>query len=122
MAMKIPDKAHRLIATDKEFSSLTSKGTWHLVPLVSPMRVIGCSWKYKIKHDSSGDIIKYQACLVARGDMQHVDYASVFSPAIHYTTLRVLLALACHHDLEIEQMDVVSAFVHADVIFDIYMK
>ena len=54
--------------------------------------------------------------------MQHVDYASVFAPTVRYTTLRVLLALACHHDLEIEQMDVVSAFLHADVISDIYME
>ena len=45
-ALKSPEKANLLLATDKEFSSLSSKGTWHLVPLVSPMRVIGCSWKY----------------------------------------------------------------------------
>ena len=45
-ALKSPKKANKLLATDKEFSSLSSKCTWHLVPLVSPMRVIGCSWKY----------------------------------------------------------------------------
>ncbi len=54
--------------------------------------------------------------------MQHVDYASLFAPTVRYTTLRVPLALACHHDLEIEQMDVVSAFSHADVVSDIYME
>jgi hypothetical protein len=121
--MKSPDKARWFAATDKEFSSLTSKSTWHLVPLVSPMRVIGCSWKYRIKRDISREIIKYKARLVACGDMQHVDYASVFAPTVRYTTLRVLLALACHHDLEIEQMDVVSAFLHADVVVSgIYME
>jgi hypothetical protein len=121
-AMKSPDKSHWLLATNKEFSSLTSKNTWHLVPLVSPMRTIGCSWKYKIKRDNNGAIIKYKARLVARGDMQSVDYSSVFAPTVRYTTLRVLLALACYHDLEIEQMDVVSAFLHADVVSDIYME
>ncbi len=54
--------------------------------------------------------------------MQSVDYSSVFAPTVRYTTLRVLLALACHHDFEIEQMDVVSAFLHADVVSDIYME
>jgi histone deacetylase 1/2 len=86
------------------------------------MRVIGCSWKFKIKRDNNGAIIKYKARLVARGDMQSVDYSSVFAPTVRYTTLRVLLALACHHDLEIEQMDVVSAFLHADVVSDIYIE
>ncbi len=86
------------------------------------MRIIGCFWKYKIKPDSMGAIVKYKAQLVARGDMQHVDYASVFAPTVRYTTLRDLLALACHHDLEIEQIDVVSAFLHTNVVYDIYIK
>ena len=117
--MKSHAKANWLLATDKEFPSLTSKNTWHLVPLASPMRVFGCSWKYKIKRKSTGDVIKYKVRLVARGDMQIVDYSSVFAPTVRYTTLRVLLALACYNDLEIEQMDVVSAILHADVVSDI---
>ena len=48
-AMKSPNKTHFLLASEKEYSSLIAKGTWHLVPLVSPMRVIGCSWKFKLK-------------------------------------------------------------------------
>ena len=88
-ALKSPEKAHWLLATDKEFSSLSSKGTWHLVPLSSPMRVIGCSWKYKVKRDSTGSILKYKARLVVRGDMQDLDYTSVFAPTVRYTTLHV---------------------------------
>ncbi len=120
--MKSPDKALWLLGTENDFSSLISKGTWHLVPVVSPMRVIRYSWKFKIKRDSLGAITKYKARLVARDDMQHLDFASVFAPTVRYTTLRVLLALDCHYDLEIEQMDVVSAFLHADVVSDIYME
>ncbi len=86
------------------------------------MRIIGCSWKFKLKRDSSGAITEYKARLVARCDMQHLDFASVFAPTVRCTTLRVLLALACHYDLEIEQMDVVSAFLHAGVVSDIYME
>jgi hypothetical protein len=68
-----------------------------------------------------GAIVKYKARLIARGDMQHVDYASVFAPTVRCTTPRVLLALAGHHDLAIEEMDVVSTFLHVDVVSDIYM-
>jgi hypothetical protein len=121
-AMKSPGKAHWLLATEKEFSSLISKGTWHMVPFTSPVRVIGCSWKFKLKRDSSGSIVKYKARLVARGDMQHLDFATGFAPTVRYTTLRVLLVLACHYDLETDQMDVVSAFQHADIVSDIFME
>ena len=68
-AMKSPDKAHWLLATEKEFSSLICKGTWHLDPRVPLMRVIGCAWKSKIKRDSLGAITKYKARLVTRGEM-----------------------------------------------------
>ena len=94
-----------------------------MVPLISPMRVIiGCSWKYKVKRDSPGSILKYKGRLVARGDMQDLDYSSVFAPTVRYITLRVLFALACYHDLEIEQIDVVTAFLNVDVTIGIYME
>jgi hypothetical protein len=41
--MKSPDKDHWRLATDKIFAFLTAKTTWHLVPHISNMRVIGCS-------------------------------------------------------------------------------
>ena len=59
---------------------------------------------------------------MARGDMQEPDWNSVFAPTVRYTTLRVLLALACHEDLEIEQMDVIYAFLNADVESNVYME
>jgi len=88
------------------------------------MRVIGCSCKYKIKLDDNlGTIIKYKARLVTHGIMQDLDSSSFFALAVRYTTLRGFLALlACHHDLEIGQMDVMSAFLNADVVSDIYTK
>ena len=54
--------------------------------------------------------------------MHDLGYTSVFAHTTRYTTLRVLLALACYHDLEIEQMDVVTAILNADVTSDIYME
>ena len=39
---------------------------------------------------------------------------------MRYTSLRVLLALACHQDLEVEQMDAITAFLNADVELDVY--
>jgi len=86
------------------------------------MRVIGSMWKFKLKRDSNGNVSKFKARLVARGDMQDPDWGSVFAPAVRYTSLRVILAIACHQDFEIEQMDVVTTFLNADVELDIYME
>jgi len=86
------------------------------------MKDIGSVWKYKLKRDSKGRITKYKARVVARGDQQQPDWNSVFAPTVRYTSLRVILALACYNDWEIEQMYVVTAFLNADVESDIYME
>ena len=78
------------------------------------MDVIGSSWKFKLKRVQSGSITKYKARLVARGDMQETNLTSVFAPTRRYTSLRAILTVATYHDYEIEQMDVVTAFLNAN--------
>ena len=60
--------------------------------------------------------------MVARGDMQAIDRNSVFAPTVRYTTLRAILALAAHHDYEIERMDVVTTFLNGDVVSEVYIE
>ena len=74
--------------------------------------VIGCLWIFKVKRESHGEILKFIARVCARGDHQNreFDYIETCAPILRYTTLRVLLSLACSFDLEIEQFDVVTAF------------
>jgi hypothetical protein len=86
-------------------------------------RVIGSLWNFELKRDSNGKILKFKARVCARGDQQtyEVDYNEIFAPILRYTTLRVLLSLACSLDLEIEQFDVVTGFLNDDVDKYIYM-
>jgi len=114
-AMSGPESTQWQLAARTEIDSHASNGTWDLVPYRPTMRVIGSMWKFKLKRDSSGNVYKFKARLVARGDMQDPDWGSVFAPTVRYTSLRVILAIACHQDLEIEQMDVVTTFLNAEV-------
>jgi hypothetical protein len=47
-----------------------------------------------------------------------MNWTSVFAPTLRCTSLRVILALASYHDYVIEQMDVVTTFLSADVVSD----
>ena len=112
-------------ASDKEMDSHWKNGTWTLVRLPYGRKAIGCTWVYKTKRGKSGEILKRKARLCFRGDRQKfgIDYQAVFAPTVKYQTLRTLLALAAYYDLEVEQFDVVTAFLNADLTdSEVYMS
>jgi hypothetical protein len=84
-------------------------------------KVIGCKWVFKRKTDGSN--VRYKARLVAKGysQVQGVDFNEVFSPVVKRTSIRVLLALVASKNLELEQMDVKTAFLHGDLEEEIFM-
>jgi ATP-binding cassette subfamily B (MDR/TAP) protein 1 len=44
-----------------------------------------------------------------------VDFDEVFSPVVKLLTLRFLLGVVAHEDLELLQLDVKTAFLHSDL-------
>jgi len=46
----------------------------------------------------------------------------IFSPIIKHTSIRMLLTMVAQFDLELEHMDVKTAFLHGELEERIYMK
>jgi len=78
---------------------------------------------FKIKRNSSGQISRYKARLVAQGFSQQLgtDFDEIFSPVVHYDSLRLLIALSCHLQWIPDQLDIKGAFLYG-YLKDIYMK
>ena len=51
-----------------------------------------------------------------------VDFSEFFAPVVKMQSIRVVLGLAASLDLEVEQMDVKTAFLHGDLHEEIYME
>jgi hypothetical protein len=51
-----------------------------------------------------------------------VDYTETFAPVTKFSTLRALFSLVTFHDLELQQMDVVTAFLNGDLEEEIFME
>ena len=51
-----------------EYDFLVNNATRDLVPYEHIKKVTRSSWKFKLKRDGDGNIAKYKARLVARGD------------------------------------------------------
>ena len=60
--------------------------------------------------------------MVARGFIQRegVDYNEIFSLVVRHTSIRVLLAIVAHQDLELEKLDGKMAFLHGELEEEIY--
>jgi hypothetical protein len=79
---------------------------------------------FKKKFNAQGKVEKYKARLVAKGysQVEGNDFGDIFSPVAKLTSIRFLLSIVVAFDLEVEQMDVKTTFLHGDLEEEIYMK
>ena len=67
--------------------------------------------------------LKYKTKLVVKGFTQRkaIDYNEIFSPVVKFKTIHMIFVVVVQFDLELEQMDVKTAFLHGDLEECIYM-
>jgi hypothetical protein len=64
-----------------------------------------------LKHDSWLNISRREG----------IDYTETFSPVSYKDSLRIIMALMTHYDLELHQMDVKTALLNGDLLENVYM-
>ena len=121
--MNGPDAAHWKKAIEEELASHASHGTWTLVDKPNGRRVVGAKWVFKIKRGANGEITRYKARLVAQGFTQihGIDYKETFAPVVSFKSIRTLLAIAAAEDLDLDQLDVKTAFLYGKLEANVFM-
>ena len=102
---------------DREHECLIKNQTWSLVDYEPGMKILPCKYVFKIKETKAKVRLVALGCLQLSG----IDYNETFAPVVTIVTIRLIFAIAAALDLEIEQMDVVTAFLNGDLNEDIYM-
>eukprot|EP00253_Pinus_taeda_P036357 PITA_36357 len=107
-----------------EMASLHKNEAWDLVELPAERKTIGSKWVFKKKTNIEGKVEKYKARLVAKGysQMPRIDFGDICSPVAKITSIRFILSVVVAFDIEVEQMDVKTTFLHEDLEEEIYMK
>ena len=119
------ESKHKWIeAMQDEMKSLHENKTFELVKLPKGKRALKNKWVFRIKYEEHSSNPRYKARLVVKGFSQRkgVDFDEIFSPVVKMTSIRTMLGLAASLDLEVEQMDVKTAFLHGDLEEEIYME
>ena len=79
---------------------------------------IKCRWVFNIKPNSCK-----KACLVAKGFSQYAgtDYSDIYSPVVHFETVRLMLGLAALEKWHITGLDVQNIYLYEtlDVMIDL---
>ena len=118
------DRDKWIAAMNEEMQSLEKNGTWDVVRLPKQKKAVRCKWIFKRKKGlSPNEPPRFKARLVAKGFSQipGVDYNDVFSPVVKHSSIRTFFSIVAMHDLEVEQLDVKTAFLHGELEEEIYM-
>jgi len=123
-AMKRPDWPMWKEAEMVELARQVELGVFELVIPPEGRKLINSMWVYDYKVGENGELLKYKARLVAVGSSQEegVDYSETFSPVIRVQVVRLMIVLALYFGLDIDQMDVSTAFLYADLKQENYMR
>lgn len=108
----------------QEMECLNKNKTRELSELPKGKKSIGCKWVFKKKEAvSKREGEQFKARLMAKGYSQRhgIDYDEVFSPVARHTSVKVVLALIAHQDLELEQLDVKTAFLCGNLEEEIFL-
>lgn len=126
-AMRSPDAAKWEAGMDAEMAACEELRVWDLVPrkaVPAGNRILQPKWVYKVKVDEHGQIERYKCRITPKGFMQQegINYFDTFARTGMYKTMRAGLTLAAKWDHELDQLDVPTAFLNADVEEDVYME
>ena len=101
-------------ACQAEYKTLMGYRTWDLVPKPFRTNIVRSRWTFCVKRDNLGNINKFKAWVVAQGFSQipGVNFTETYSPTIHLTSIRFILAYACQNNLELKQVDIKGAYLN----------
>ena len=123
-ALQRPEADEWTDAIRAELDSMRTADVWDLVTLPEGKTAIGSKFVFRTKYDAQGNVTRRRARLVAQGFTQQygVDYLETYAPVARFASIRAILAMVAHHDWELDQMDVKSAYLNGVLEEEVYMK
>ena len=106
-----------------EYDTLMGYYTWTLIKRPPNINIVGSQWTFRVKRDNLGLLNKLKSKLIAQGFSQipGLDFNEIYSPTIMFTSIQLILALTCHYNLELQQIDVEGPCLNGILNNEVYM-
>ena len=117
-------KEHWIEAAKKEVKNLKDHKVFTWVEIPVDKNLLKGTWAWKVKTDDQSRISKCKGRCVVQGFRQQygIDYISSSSPVGKLTTFRVLVAEAARRGMDIQFLDIRSAYLTADMDIECFME
>jgi len=120
-----PDADVWRAAMQRELDTLRDRNVFQPTTLSAGRRAVGTRWVFAYKLHPDRSIIrgKEKARLIAQGFSQRPeDFGETYAPVAKMMSIRVVLAFAAAENYEVFCYDVKSAFLHALLSHQVYLK
>ena len=126
-AMSRPDADKWRKARDEELDSMRKNNVYELVDrkdVPADADILGSRIVWKTKLNARNEPIRWKARLVAKGFQQRegINYDETFAPVARHKSIKLLLTLVNELNLELKQVDFITAFLNAPLDYVIYME
>lgn len=123
-AVTCPEAEEWMVAIKEEYDSLIENETWELVRCPEGTIPIKTRWTFVTKPAVNGQPPRRRARLVAKGFSQRpgIDFTETFAPVVTHDTMRIVMSLIAHLDMDMEQLDIKTAFLHGRLDEELYME
>ena len=112
-------------AIQAELNSLSKREVFGpVVQTPKGVMPVGYKWVFVRKWNEKNEVIRYKARLVAQGFSQRpsIDYEETYAPIMDAIRFRFFISLVAKENLDMQLMDVVTAYLYGSLDNDIYMK
>ncbi|KAJ6090447.1 hypothetical protein N7486_009262 [Penicillium sp. IBT 16267x] len=117
-AMSCPEKEKWKVAAHTEFQNHVRNGMWRMVPKKAHMKLLPTKWVFKIKSDGT-----YKARLVVKGFRQRItEFGDIYASVAKSMTFKVFVAVAALRGWHLHHVDIVAAFLHAQLKEALHME